>query len=183
MANTINLQSLDIYDVQLKINKNNGDFYWYQQRNVFEERVSSLYNLIAKENFTHFFDVGANYGYISVLVKRAKATIQVIAVEADPHLIPIIKENLALNGINDVTVINAIAAESCQENQLFSINPNSSLDNRVNMPDWGKVQVSTLTLDKIINDYCNMQSKIFLKIDTQGFEQFVLSGAEKSLNL
>lgn len=51
------------------------------------------------------------------------------------------------------------------------------------MPDWGKVQVSTLTLDKIINDYCNMQSKIFLKIDTQGFEQFVLSGAEKSLNL
>ncbi|WP_419569567.1 FkbM family methyltransferase [Rheinheimera sp.] len=178
----MNLHPTEIYDIKLMINKSSADFHWYQQRGVFEERVSPLYSLIAKEEFTHFFDIGANYGYISLLVKKANRAIKTIAIEADPRLPPVIKENLILNDIHDVEIINAIASDHCVDNSFFSINPNSSLDNRVNMSDWQKVSVSSLTVDKLISTHCDHNSKVFLKIDTQGFEQFVLRGAEKSLS-
>ena len=36
-------------------------------------------------------------------------------------------------------------------------------------------------LDSIFNDYCEVKDKIYLKIDTQGFEKHVLNGALKSI--
>ena len=45
----------------------------------------------------------------------------------------------------------------------------------------GKEQVQIKTLDSIFNDICSVGQKIYLKIDTQGFERQVLNGAENSL--
>jgi FkbM family methyltransferase len=178
----MNLQKIKIYDIQLKVNRDTSDFNWYQQRGVFEERVSPLYSMIANEEFSHFFDIGANYGYISLLMKKHSSNIKIIAIEADPRLVPVIKDNFELNHAHDIDVINAVVSDCCKVDSAFCINPNSSLDNRVNMPEWEQVSVPSLTLDKIISDHCNSDSKIFLKIDTQGFEQFVLKGAINSLN-
>ncbi len=45
----------------------------------------------------------------------------------------------------------------------------------------GKEEISVKTLDSIFNEYYTGDEKVFLKIDTQGYEQAVLEGALSSL--
>ena len=45
----------------------------------------------------------------------------------------------------------------------------------------GKEKISISRLDTIFNDYYREEDRVFMKIDTQGFEKNVLEGAERSL--
>ena len=46
----------------------------------------------------------------------------------------------------------------------------------------GKEKVALRKLDSIAPDYMNSNSKVFLKIDTQGYEEYVLNGANKLMH-
>lgn len=177
----MNIQPLKVHDIKLGIDSDTGDFSWYQQRGVFEERVSLLYKLIHQDEYSDFIDIGANYGFISLIMKSSSPTINIVAVEADPRLVSVIKHNLEINAVDDALVLNAIVSDTMQQHSSFSLNPKSTLDNRVSMKSWEQVSVPSMTLDHIIANYCSSDAKLFIKIDTQGFEQFVLKGAEKSL--
>lgn len=175
----MSFQLLSIHDLKLYINKEKGDFSWYQRREVFEERLSPLYELIQAEGFTNFVDVGANYGMVSLIMKSVMPSMNVISIEADPTLSPIIKQNFELNNFSDMTVINAVVSDSKLEKVNFSLNPKSTLDNRVAMTGWEQVSVPSLTLDSLVEQCALKNGKTFFKIDTQGFEYFVLRGGEK----
>jgi len=45
----------------------------------------------------------------------------------------------------------------------------------------GKEEIVVRRLDSFFNDICTNNEKIYLKIDTQGYEKHVLDGAEKVL--
>ena len=45
----------------------------------------------------------------------------------------------------------------------------------------GQEEISIRRLDSIFNDVCNHDDKLYIKIDTQGYEKCVLEGAEKAL--
>jgi FkbM family methyltransferase len=47
----------------------------------------------------------------------------------------------------------------------------------------GKEEIDVRTIDSVISDYLLPDDKLFLKIDTQGFTQQVLNGAERSMDL
>jgi FkbM family methyltransferase len=47
----------------------------------------------------------------------------------------------------------------------------------------GKENVPILRLDSIKNRYLDSDSKLFIKIDTQGYEWQVLDGAQETLNV
>ncbi len=46
----------------------------------------------------------------------------------------------------------------------------------------GQEEIVVKTLDSVFDEFCSKDDKVYLKIDTQGFEHKVLKGAERSLS-
>jgi FkbM family methyltransferase len=171
---------VQIHDVRVSVLDGNGDGSWYQQRKVYEERASLLYTIIAAEGCRSFVDVGANVGYISLLARRGAPDLDLIAVEADPRLARLIKRNFRDNGLAPPDVVNAVVGDRELDATTFSLNPASTLDNRVHVDEWPQVTVPMRTLDSLLAER-DLEGPVFLKIDTQGFEMHVLRGAESWL--
>lgn len=171
---------VDIGDIRLRVLPGNNDAKYYAQRGVFEERESRLYRMIREAGFQTFVDVGANYGFISIIAARAVPGIALVAIEADERLIPLIEENLKSNNITDARVIHAIAGRRADDTATFSLNPKTTLDNRVSEQSWIQQAVQQQTLDDLLLGAVG-EGPIFIKIDTQGFEADVLSGAQRLL--
>lgn len=156
------------------------DAYWYQQRGQFEEQASDLYRFLAREGFLNFIDVGANSGMVSVYARRIAPELRIIAIEADSRLVEIIPSNFALNGLKEPELIHAVVSSKSADSGSFSLNPKSTLDNRVSMDVWKKVSVPQLALDDMFQDR-GIEGKTFVKIDTQGHERHVLKGFAKTM--
>ncbi len=150
------------------------DVNWYKQRKTWEETTSALYPLARQAGYAHFLDVGANHGMVGIIA--AKNGFEVLCVEADPRLIPAIERHFADNGVAPVAIVNAIAGARADDATTFSFNPSSTLDNRVDMPNWTKVPVPTIALADLLARHGFDQQPLFVKIDTQGFEAHVLAG-------
>ena len=168
---------VDLEGITLEVLSDKHDGNWYLQRKTFEEKQSLLYHFIRDEGFTNFIDIGANYGFISIVARQAIAGLNIMAVEADPRLAPLITANFRRNGLVPPTVLNAIASKEQNINSRFSLNPASTLDNRVAMPGWGQVCVPTITIDALLQRE-DLSGRTFFKVDTQGFELNVLAGME-----
>lgn len=150
------------------------DLNWYRQRKACEETSSALYPLIRQAGFERFLDIGANYGLVGMLA--ARQGLPVICVEADPRLVPAIERHFADNGLAPVAVVNAIAGAAPSTQTTFSLNPTSTLDNRVDMPQWEKLPVPTMAMATLIAQHGFDRGPLFIKIDTQGFEERVIAG-------
>lgn len=151
-----------------------GDISWYQQRHAYEESASQLYRLIRAAGVVNFCDVGANYGLNGMLA--ARQGLRVLCIEADPRLIARIEANFDANELRCAAIVNAIAGASTDSDSYFCLNPSSSLDNRVRMPDWERVGVPTLRLTDVMRDAGFDRDTTFIKIDTQGYESRVIDG-------
>lgn len=78
-------------------------------------------------------------------------------------------------------VLHAAATENSIEHMRFSLNPKSTLDNRINMRGWDKVSVPGITFAELLDDGM-VEFQLYFKIDTQGFERSVFNGAQKLLD-
>jgi len=169
------LATVQISDIKLSVLNNPNDIGWYSQRQAYEERNSRLYPLIAQYGFENFVDIGSNVGYVSVLAGKADPTLSIISIEADPRLVELISENLSNNTTNAFQVIHALLGLTNDSTSSFSLNPSSTLDNRVNIKDWDQVQVPTRNMQSIASEL-NLGEKTFFKVDTQGYELQVIKG-------
>ena len=124
-----------------------------------------------------FIDVGANIGYYSVLAgKIIGDSGQVVSVEPMPSTGKILKCNLSLNNLKNVTILKKAAWK------------NSSMLN-INMPKgtFGMAPVSTgitsgIQVDGFKLDELSIAKRVhLLKIDAEGSEYCVLLGAQKVL--
>ena len=70
-----------------------------------------------------FLEIGAGSGFISSFVWSLRRASRIIAVEANPSLIPMIKSTHALNGVHAEVVNELIGAEDCNATKLH-IHPN-----------------------------------------------------------
>lgn len=62
-------------------------------------------------------ELGAGIGYVTALCARRTAPENILAVEANPVLIPVIEANLARNGATEATVLHAAVAARAEEGQ------------------------------------------------------------------
>jgi len=177
-------RTLNIAGIKLKTDVlDAGGYDYYNSRKSYEECSSKLYDLIKDSlNPSLILDIGANYGFISSISSHKMPQAKIIAIEPSKKLIPYIKDNFELNGVKNFEILNSICGESDSNSYIFSIHPDSSQDNRVFAPksNWVTEKVSMTCIDSVLKDATSSDS-VFIKIDTQGFEEKVFAGGKNFL--
>lgn len=135
---------------------------------------------------TTFVDVGANWGYFTLLAASLVGKIgRVLSLEPDPRLFPILKENVARSGLDQVTVLQVAAANQSDMLTLAGYDENGDnfgLSRLVsgNSREKTLFQVSCDSLDHILHQQ-KLASIDLMKMDIEGAENLAISGLEKSL--
>src|SRR3546814_15070415 len=81
----VKTKRVDVGGILVEVLADNRDSGWYLQRKTFEEKASLQYRFIREEGFATFVDVGANYGFVSMLVRSHAPGLDIIALETDPQ--------------------------------------------------------------------------------------------------
>jgi len=128
-------------------------------------------------------DVGANYGEL-VLNARYPAGSRVLAIEANPRIVPVLRRSLAAHPdaarleLHDVLAgATDDASEELHVDPGWSGSAGTSLDRSVDGSALIEVTVPVRTLDALVGDLARHQSgPLLVKIDTEGSEAQVLAG-------
>lgn len=163
---------------------NNHDIGGVAHQSMYWHEISSPLDREIIERFkpSHFLDIGANYGFSSVLHFLNNPSCRLIVVEPNPLLAPYIQRNLEQVGCKSFTLHQAICAAVPSGTSSFALNPAYSQDSRVSGPSsWQQVTVETVSIDGLTWDL-PAEASVLLKVDTQGYEAHVLAGAEKLLS-
>jgi len=159
-------------------------FEFYTFYGLFEEIfLTKQYYFESKEAAPKILDCGSNMGmsvlYFKYLYKNAIVT----AFEPDPETFSLLKENIEINGMKNVTIVNAALYDSEKTIDFFIPDKNkgslqmSISENRISKGN--KVPVKTVMLSSYINEKIN-----FLKMDIEGAEDAVMNEitASKKIN-
>lgn len=126
-----------------------------------------------------FIDVGANFGYYSFLLHDNYK--RIIAIEPHPLNLNILQELKQKHSCHRVTVLNVAVSDINGKAPLYLTDSPSShtlLPNRQKTTKRKTITVQLKTLTSIIgNDNIDL-----VKVDVEGGEWKVLTGAEKALN-
>jgi FkbM family methyltransferase len=121
-------------------------------------------------------DVGANIGDVAIVCARTVGPRgRVHAFEPHPRVFDWLKQNINLNGLDNIQLTNAALGE--HDGALDISNDRRDDMNRM-LPAGGGISVPVRRLDEILEGTERID---LLKIDVEGFELFVLRGAEKVL--
>ncbi len=128
---------------------------------------------------TLLVDVGANYGYFSLLWTSLNPRNRAVAFEASPRNARAIAQNIARNGCQDCIELHTTAVGKQPGRLRFSLGPEDQTG-------WGGfaangddgVEVEVVRLDEVFSDSVTID---VLKIDVEGADTWVLLGAERLL--
>ncbi len=163
--------------------------------NGFEKRELALYQVLIKQGDV-IIDAGANIGLYSILGSRIVGEKgKVYSFEPSGANFDILKKNIQLNKCNNIVPVNMGLGDKTGEIlELFQeegsgdaekyVFRSSINETAVSAPDSKVMHVSEkISLETLDNFRSKMNlSKIdFLKIDVEGFEYFLLKGAENAL--
>ena len=162
-------------------NRENGGIahetmYWHELGNPLSTEI------VNRLKPALFVDVGANYGFASLLHHAIYPDARMILIEPNPNLLPYIESNLRAAGCADFQLVNAVCGDSHDQKVSFAVNAAYSQDSRVSGPSgWQTVQVASVTLDGLMHGVAT-DMPVFIKVDTQGYEAKVLQGAQHFLS-
>jgi FkbM family methyltransferase len=125
-------------------------------------------------------DVGANYGYYSLLWAAQKPGNRVVAFEASPRNFAPLVDNIARNRLTGCVEVHAVALGREAGRLEFDVGPPEQ-------SGWGGLagaaSRSTVAVDSIrLDDFWQSDEDIaVLKVDVEGADSWVLRGAERLL--
>ena len=131
---------------------------------------------------TAFLDVGALHGIFSLTFCHLNPEARVLAVEPSVEAVKVLKQNLALNGLDEenVRVVPVAAGESTgfmqavqKWHHLEAVNPDT------NEQSTELVAIETKKIDDICSEF-NFAPEV-MKMDIEGYECFAIKGAEETL--
>lgn len=172
-------ETIDFGYFKLTVNIDDWGGRSYKDPNVWANLVCPIQKeIIQKFKPSIFLDIGANYGFSSLVHLSQNPNCFIIAVEPSPILNTFIIKNFEQNNFKHYQLVKAICADRESSDEKFCLNPYSSQDNRViGMKGWKSISVSSTTVNSLLK---NAHSKdfVYIKIDVQGFEEKVFLGSE-----
>ncbi len=142
---------------------------------VYEEELSELVQDLGSQPGGLMIDVGANYGYFSLLWCAAKPTNKVMAIEASPVNLSPLRHNIEENYLADRVTVHSWAASSHQGTSTFDL---GSLEET----GWGGLasglasNVVTVETRRLDDEFAGQEVEL-LKVDCEGADAWVLEGA------
>lgn len=165
-----------IYEIEnFKVIKGRTTRYSILTGNLCESNLSTLIKNEVKSGMI-LFDIGANIGLTSLLFsKLVGQNGHVYAFEPEKNLFSIIKKNIKLNNISNISLF-PIAISDKTGSSFLSINSEQDGDNRLSIEkiDNNSLEVKTISID----DFCKEHNIFpdFIKMDIQGHEPKALHG-------
>lgn len=146
--------------------------------------------IIKQYSIETILDVGANIGEFANTMREAGYKHEIISFEprksAYDELIKVSSMdpkwksvNIALGNEDGKSIINV--AGNYTSSSLLDMN-NLHSEIKPHSKYIGKEEITIKRLDSIINNLVENDSNLYLKIDTQGYEKYVLEGATNSLD-
>ncbi|WP_427875197.1 FkbM family methyltransferase [Flavobacterium sp. MMS24-S5] len=139
----------------------------------YEESIFVINNL--KENDL-FVDIGANVGHFSLLA-AGMCKANVIAFEPIPQTFEKLNRNVSLNNLSNI--IETVNIGIGKEDAILNFTTNRGVMNSV--ASGNEAQVIEIQVKKL-DDVLKNKFPVFLKIDVEGYEYFVLQGASEVLS-
>lgn len=130
-------------------------------------------------------EVGANIGTHTIgLAKTVGPQGSVVAIEAQPAIFRILCANIALNGLNNITPHGLGCGSKKTTMTVPAIDYNANVIHNSGgislSPNGSGLTVSIEPLDELLADHPSIR---LLKIDVEGMEQEVLSGAQRLIRM
>lgn len=123
-------------------------------------------------------DVGANYGYYTCLWLGVNCKNKVMAFEPSYNVFEGLENNISINSWENRSILEKMAAGEKNGTGGFTNSPKGE----TGLGSISKSQKNLIKIVKLDSYFKNIKQKIrVLKIDTEGYDYFVLKGAEKLL--
>lgn len=146
--------------------------------------MSFLLHALSEEDI--FVDVGANLGSYTILACAAIGS-RGYAFEPIPKTYGRLVENIKLNDITQkVQAFNKGIGDN--ENKLFFTNNLDTINhvclkdkNFNEIPEDSKIEIDVVSLDSFFSEVGHSDAPMFIKIDVEGYETFVIRGLKQTL--
>lgn len=122
---------------------------------------------------TTIFDVGANFGVFAIYFARIEPEARIFAFEPNPRTAKALRENLARNNVENVTVIEAAISDF--DGHLEFSDTADPATNKILQHEGGGLSVNARSLRSVCEEYA-IDRIDFIKIDVEGAEVSVLEG-------
>ena len=131
-----------------------------------------------------FFDIGANYGFMSLYVDRMfQGSVTTVAFEPSPTVLPYLRENIAENEAVSVSVDDRCISDTNGSTSFFYSDENSwnatlIVDFASEHGETKVVDVEAVRLDDLVADGARPD---VMKLDVEGAEHLVIRGGQEYL--
>jgi FkbM family methyltransferase len=146
---------------------------------IFIEKEYRVLDGVIKNAKSLILDIGAHIGFFSIYASVINPNVQIMAFEPDERNFLLLKENLKLNHIKNVTVKNVAVWGNLGTHDLFlsEDSHNNSLCEFLPNKSGLTKSVNTTTLEKILthNKKCDL-----VKMDCEGSEEEILKNTNNS---
>lgn len=126
-----------------------------------------------------FLDIGANVGFFTVkAARRLENRGSVIAFEPHPGRFELLRQNVAINGLDNVTCLPYAAGSENGRATIYEPDPSFGphrLDISCAPVGSAAINVEMRTVDSLIQSF-RIRELALVKIDVEGFEPEVISG-------
>ena len=143
---------------------------------------------ISKLAIRSFWDIGANIGHYSWLMKSAVPDVELVLIEPLPENAALIQDTITRNRLPNTTLIVAGASDSSGQGVLHAdkmAGATSSLEQQEQTFEehfWGVIALSLpITLTTIDGVRAAHGPVDFMKIDVEGHEESVIRGAHETI--
>ena len=146
-----------------------------------QDSFAYVINEIKQKPESIIFDLGANLGYFSLLCASHSAASKIFAFEPIPANMTILCRHLLLNNVKNVTPVNLAVSDNLGLVDFSADNQSVSYTYKQSSGYYGirhlNIKIATTSLD-ILNTQFAFPEPDIIKIDVEGAEYDVLSGAE-----